>query len=659
MRTFSFKFVGISLLCAAAGTTTTANAQVKGDTSGLPIWTNIRDVNAPMIPGGFTPRGTCPCNGENPENEGDCGIPVDTVNGGCNSTPPVYSTIAIGQSVCGTAQIGTADVRDTDWFRFTVTAATPNVQWTVHAEFPVQVLILNDVCPATLATATSVAAGGACTDTVCQAAGLAPGTYIAFVSPQQGSPNFTCADPSSHYVATLQTYVPPPPPANDNCGSATCFAGSSMSGTTVSATVDGAATCGTSNASPDVWFKYQPVDNGSATFSTCGSAYDTVLAAYPGCGQGQLVCNDDACGPQGLQSSVTFAVTAGTEYLVRVSGYNGAVGAFTLTLDSGPAAGPCGITAPRGSCCIAGACTPSRTAAECATAGGTYNGDASTCPASSYTMAAGGSAFQSIAGTGTLLAIVSACDDCTEAVTLPFSFPFYSNSYTSMNVSSNGNVHFGAANNAYFNDAIPSGATPNNAIYPLWDDYNTDEQGDVYMLTAGTAPNRTVTIEWSNVTQYTAGGTYPLTSESFQVVLSENGNAEFRYGTISPTDTSGVNQGTGQDASGGDRTIGVENADGTVATSIPSASFTGASQVVTRQTPAGPCSGPVCGTSDFDGDGDSGTDADIEAFFACLAGNCCVTCFPGGSDFNGDGDAGTDLDIESFFSVLAGGTCHY
>jgi hypothetical protein len=58
---------------------------------------------------------------------------------------------------------------------------------------------------------------------------------------------------------------------------------------------------------------------------------------------------------------------------------------------------------------------------------------------------------------------------------------------------------------------------------------------------------------------------------------------------------------------------------------------------------------------DFNGDGDSGTDADIEAFFACLAGNCCATC--GSADFNGDGDAGTDADIEAFFRVLAGGAC--
>jgi probable HAF family extracellular repeat protein len=60
-------------------------------------------------------------------------------------------------------------------------------------------------------------------------------------------------------------------------------------------------------------------------------------------------------------------------------------------------------------------------------------------------------------------------------------------------------------------------------------------------------------------------------------------------------------------------------------------------------------------TPDFNGDGDVGTDADIEAFFACLAGSCCQSC--GSADFNGDGDVGTDADIESFFRVLGGGPC--
>lgn len=65
--------------------------------------------------------------------------------------------------------------------------------------------------------------------------------------------------------------------------------------------------------------------------------------------------------------------------------------------------------------------------------------------------------------------------------------------------------------------------------------------------------------------------------------------------------------------------------------------------------------GPVCTTADYDHDGDVGTDADIEAFFRCLAGNCCSMCYT--RDLNDDGDEGTDRDIETFFRVLAGGSC--
>lgn len=63
--------------------------------------------------------------------------------------------------------------------------------------------------------------------------------------------------------------------------------------------------------------------------------------------------------------------------------------------------------------------------------------------------------------------------------------------------------------------------------------------------------------------------------------------------------------------------------------------------------------GPVvgCFTADINGDGDIGTDADIEDFFACLASGCPH------ADFDRDGDAGTDQDIEAFFRVLAGGHC--
>jgi autotransporter-associated beta strand protein len=64
-----------------------------------------------------------------------------------------------------------------------------------------------------------------------------------------------------------------------------------------------------------------------------------------------------------------------------------------------------------------------------------------------------------------------------------------------------------------------------------------------------------------------------------------------------------------------------------------------------------------CGSADFNCDGDTATDADIEAFFACLAGACPPPPCASTADFNGDGDVATDADIEAFFRVLAGGTC--
>src|SRR5262245_24966992 len=67
--------------------------------------------------------------------------------------------------------------------------------------------------------------------------------------------------------------------------------------------------------------------------------------------------------------------------------------------------------------------------------------------------------------------------------------------------------------------------------------------------------------------------------------------------------------------------------------------------------------GGNCGSADFNCDGDIGTDADIEAFFACIGGTCPPPPCTSTADFNNDGDIGTDADIEAFFRVLGGGPC--
>jgi hypothetical protein len=360
-------------------------------------------------------------------------------------------------------------------------------------------------------------------------------------------------------------------------------------------------------------------------------------------------------------------------------------------------------TAPTGACCNNGNCSLASNF-NCTAGGGVFQGVGTNCGVASYTITDSNNPMISIAGTGTLAATTSNCDDCTESVALPFSFTFFDGSYTSVWISSNGNLQFSAtASTAFTNDAIPTAAAPNNAIYPLWDDYNTIDtgapngQGDIYYTSSGPVGSRTFTVEWNNVTQYTAGGTYPMTSETFQVVLFEgSNNIEFRYGTISPPCNSGAGQCTGTGPDGDDRTVGVEDSTGTTAYVIPGASLgTGnISKLLAYHTAATPCAPttgscctanqcttttqtdcanlggtwtgggscpsscpPHCGSADFNCDGDTGTDSDIEAFFSCLAGNCPALPCISSADFNGDGDTGTDADIEAFFRVLAGGSC--
>lgn len=124
-------------------------------------------------------------------------------------------------------------------------------------------------------------------------------------------------------------------PANNQCANATIVVDGSYNGTTVGATNDGSATCGSSSSSPDVWYRYTAPYNGTMTANTCAAAnYDTVISVWSGCpGVGaQLACDDDLCG--NFRSTVTINITNGQQYLIRVAGYLGATGTFTLTVTS-------------------------------------------------------------------------------------------------------------------------------------------------------------------------------------------------------------------------------------------------------------------------------------------------------------------------------------
>ena len=119
---------------------------------------------------------------------------------------------------------------------------------------------------------------------------------------------------------------------NDNCNNAQQIENvTNLAFDTSEATFDGNGLC---MHSPNLWYVYIAPCTGPATFSTCGSSFDTVLAVYSGstCYPQQsrlLSCNDDYCGQQ---SELTINVESGHEYLVEVGGFSNLTGEGILNI---------------------------------------------------------------------------------------------------------------------------------------------------------------------------------------------------------------------------------------------------------------------------------------------------------------------------------------
>lgn len=85
-------------------------------------------------------------------------------------------------------------------------------------------------------------------------------------------------------------------------------------------------------ATASVWYRWTAPAAGAFEIDTCGSRFDTVLAAYTGSTLGTLrrvASNDDSCG---RRSRVVLDATAGTSYAIVVDGYYGEQGSIALRL---------------------------------------------------------------------------------------------------------------------------------------------------------------------------------------------------------------------------------------------------------------------------------------------------------------------------------------
>ncbi len=162
------------------------------------------------------------CDGtEIPEDEPNCGLPTDTVNGGCNSLPPIFSPIACGDTYCGTAAWDGA-TRDTDWYEI-ITVENTEFTWTVTASFAfvigyVPTVPLGSGDCATVSVLDPFAVGSAGEQISIITDCLPPGIHWFFVAPDFAGPTFLCGP---DYVATLTCNVPcelPPGPCDDAAG---------------------------------------------------------------------------------------------------------------------------------------------------------------------------------------------------------------------------------------------------------------------------------------------------------------------------------------------------------------------------------------------------------------------------------------------------------
>jgi hypothetical protein len=132
---------------------------------------------------------------------------------------------------------------------------------------------------------------------------------------------------------TLSIDDNPPGLDNDTCpGAIPVEPNEIYLGTTVEATGTSESGC-SYNDTLDTWHSFTPQTNVLAQISLCGSGFDTTLAVYDECDDRQLACNDDYCG---LQSQLTVNLTANNPYRIRVAGYDGEMGDYTLTITELP-----------------------------------------------------------------------------------------------------------------------------------------------------------------------------------------------------------------------------------------------------------------------------------------------------------------------------------
>ena len=165
---------------------------------------------------------------------------------------------------------------------------------------------------------------------------------------------------STNGSGSLQVNADAPPPGG--CASATVAAigPNAFNTSSSSESVDLSGRCDPGASGDDVmrrvaWFRWTATTTGRAEVSTCGTAgFDTRLAVFASCDQASVIaCGDDTPGCVGFTSRLAFDVTAGTDYLIAVGGFDAASAGSGVLVVSPTATPPTSCGTGSNDCCVA------------------------------------------------------------------------------------------------------------------------------------------------------------------------------------------------------------------------------------------------------------------------------------------------------------------
>jgi len=141
--------------------------------------------------------------------------------------------------------------------------------------------------------------------------------------------------------------------------------------------------------------------------------------------------------------------------------------------------------------------------------------------------------------------VLSLGDDDVQQIALPFDFRFYGTTYNDLWVSSNGFVSFANGYKNQTNGCLPDTSAPNNAIYVFWDNLQPADGGGGGTIYTKQVDSETLVIEWHEVSHYGSSD-----HETFELILKKDNTILLQYQSLSSASSA---------------TVGVENANGTVA----------------------------------------------------------------------------------------------